>query len=417
MFDKSIPDPEAKPAPAAPVQDFAEYLDEEGVHVRYQCQPRKALSAISSAEADAMQFGDLRCTVATAVTGSEMPLSWDTASKPSKLDTLWTGQTYFFRSTMDKHQVAAAVKRIRDKNAAKKQVRQRANLSTNQGCMKKSVNEVVYDMKSFLQQAVDRYRDLAGPKFHNLKKVATLFHDDKIARPVEMEAEVKGELAPIASRVLMKLLFAAGMARYDLLRAVQGLASRVAKWSSACDKSLHRLMCYANSTLDVKLRSYIGDPVDQCRLWLFTDADHAGEHDNKSTSGTFLALVGPNNCFPLSAFSKKQTWRSISSTEAEVVCANIALRTVGLPSAAIWSLLQKAGGDTAQHSAPKRAPAKLPFKNFPDKMVVDSSAPYGRTLMIDGRIAQLTEKPKYLPEPVELTTQPLRDVWLLRGDK
>ena len=130
------------------------------------------------------------------------------------------------------------------------------NLSSNQGCMNKPANEVVYDMKSFLQQAVDRYKELAGPKFHNLKKVATPFHDDKIARPLETEAEVKGELAPIASRVLMKLLFAARMARYDLLRAVQGLASRVTKWSSECDKSLHRLMCYVNSTLDVKLRSY-----------------------------------------------------------------------------------------------------------------------------------------------------------------
>ena len=245
--------------------------------------------------------------------------------------------------------------------------------------------------------------------------MANPFHDDKIARRVETEAEVKGELAPIASRVLMKLLFATRMARYDLLRAVQGLASRVTKWSSERDKALHRLMCYVNSSLDVKLRSYIGDPVDQCKLWLFADADHAGEHDNKSTSGTFLALAGPNTYFPLSAFSKKQTSISINSTEAEVVCASTALRTVGLPSSAIWSLLQKAGGDTAQHSAPKKAPAKLPFKDFPDKMVVESSVPYGRTMMIDGRIPQLTEKPKHIPEPVELTTHPLRDVWLLRG--
>ena len=88
---------------------------------------------------------------------------------------------------------------------------------------------------------------------------------------------------------------------------------------------------YVNSTLDVKLRSYIGDPVDQCKLWSFAGADHAGERGNKSTSGTFLALVGPNTYFPLSAFSKKQTSISISSTEAEVVCANIALRTVGQP--------------------------------------------------------------------------------------
>ena len=119
------------------------------------------------------------------------------------------------------------------------------NLSSDQGCMKKPVNEVVYDMKSFLQQATCR-----SQVSQLEEKVATPFHDDKIARPVETEAEVKGELAPIASRVLMKLLFAARMARYDLLRAVQGLASRVTKWSNECDKSLHRLMCYVNSTLD-----------------------------------------------------------------------------------------------------------------------------------------------------------------------
>ena len=88
VFDKSIPDPAAKTVAAAPVQDFAEYIDEEGVYIRHHCQPRKALSAISSVEADAMQLGDLRCTEATAVNGSEMPLSWDTASKQAKLDTL-----------------------------------------------------------------------------------------------------------------------------------------------------------------------------------------------------------------------------------------------------------------------------------------------------------------------------------------
>ena len=165
VFDKSIPDPAAKPATAAPVQDFAEYLDEEGVYMRHHCQPRKALSAIKAVEADAMQLGDLRCTEATAVTGSELPLSWDSASKSRKLNTLWTGQTYFFNSGMDKHQAAAAVKRIRDKHAVKEQVRQQVfydvnNLSSNQGCMKKPVSGIIHDMKLFLQQAVDRYKEL-----------------------------------------------------------------------------------------------------------------------------------------------------------------------------------------------------------------------------------------------------------------
>ena len=73
--------------------------------------------------------------------------------------------------------------------------------------------------------------------------------------PTQDEKETKGVLAPIAARVLMKILFAARMARYDLLRAVQGLAARVTKWSDDCDKALFRL------TLNLKLQ--------------IADADHA----------------------------------------------------------------------------------------------------------------------------------------------
>ena len=135
----------------------------------------------------------------------------------------------------------------------------------------------------------------------------------------------------------MKLLFADRVARFDLLRAVQGLASRVTKWSSDCDKALHRLMCYVQSTLHYKMSGF-GDSIDKCNLWLFADSDHAGEHDNRSTSGGFLDLVGPNTYFPLSAFSKKQTSIALSSTEAEVVCANVSLRRSGLPSSALSTL-------------------------------------------------------------------------------
>ena len=94
------------------------------------------------------------------------------------------------------------------------------------------------------------------------------------------------------------------------------------------------------------MQSFISDDVRACKLWLFSDSDHAGEHDNKSTSGGFLALVGPNTYYPLAAFSKKQTSIAVSSTEAEVVCANVAARALGLASSALWSVLQNAGGDT-----------------------------------------------------------------------
>ena len=87
--------------------------------------------------------------------------------------------------------------------------------------------------------------------------------------------------------------------------------------------------------------------MSECRLWLFADADHAGEYDNRSTSGCLLVLVGPNTYFPLTAFSKKQTAVAMSSTESEVLSANVSLRAVGLPSSGLWAYLQSAGGERA----------------------------------------------------------------------
>ena len=73
------------------------------------------------------------------------------------------------------------------------------------------------------------------------------------------------------------------------------------------------------------------DRFRDCQLWLFADADFAGEHDRKSTTGSYMVLVGPNTYFPINAFSKKQTAITMSSTEAEVIAANHAVRTQGLP--------------------------------------------------------------------------------------
>ena len=69
-----------------------------------------------------------------------------------------------------------------------------------------------------------------------------------------------GRLQPIASKVLMKILFAARMARWDLLRATQSLASRVTKWSKDCDAALHRLVCYINSSLDIRMQGAYWGP-------------------------------------------------------------------------------------------------------------------------------------------------------------
>ena len=90
-----------------------------------------------------------------------------------------------------------------------------------------------YDMSSFLQSCVERYQELV-PKKVNLRRVDTPYPED--TETVETE-EPRGELQPIASRILMKILYAARMCRFDLLRPCCFLATRITKWGTSCDKA------------------------------------------------------------------------------------------------------------------------------------------------------------------------------------
>ena len=363
IFDASIPDPSSKPAsPARRTKDYWEHMPELGVYVHYHLQPRKKFQ---DKPKDDISFraGTHRLTVCEPCQTQDEPKEYvhDMESQnPTGLSFWWTGSTYFVdKSINEPSKVLAAAKKIRDKSGAKKAARAQGFTFLDEleqqksKCMTKNVNTVEYDMRQFLQQCIDRYVELVGPNV-KFKKVSIPFPDDKIARPIMDEAEARGELQPIASRVLMKVLFAARMARFDLLRVTQGLASRVTKWSPDCDKSLHRLMCYIHTTLNRTMVGFVGDSPEACKTWLFADSDHAGEHDNRSTSGCLLALVGPNTFYPLTAFSKKQTSTAMSSTEAEVTAANLALRAVGLPSSCLWSVIRHVGGDSTQQRLYRR---------------------------------------------------------------
>jgi hypothetical protein len=149
-----------------------------------------------------------------------------------------------------------------------------------------------------------------------------------------------GKFGAIASRVLMKVLYAARMARPDLLKAVNSLACLVAKWDEGCDARLHRLVCYINSTAGMKQLAWVGDPPSSWLLQLYADADFAGcAETNKSTSGIFLCVRGPDTFVPLTGISRRQKCVSHSTLEAEIVAANEALRTVGLPALSLWEVV------------------------------------------------------------------------------
>ena len=145
---------------------------------------------------------------------------------------------------------------------------------------------MTYDMESFLEQCVEKYREIAG-KNVAFKHVATpsLPEDTKqhparapcakadsiicpwcscsfLGRGGESpresakgssdtagrSTEVRGELAPHAASILMKLLYAARIARFDLLRSINTLARNVTKWTIKDDVRLHHLMCYVNGS-------------------------------------------------------------------------------------------------------------------------------------------------------------------------
>ena len=202
------------------------------------------------------------------------------------------------------------MKKIRDKSQAKKAARAQGftfldQLEEHQGCMTKPVTTVRYDMRGFLRQCLEKYESLVN-KPVTYKKVSTPFHDDKIARPIGNEHECRAELQAIASRVLMKVLFAARMARFDLLRATQGLASRVTKWSKDCDLALHRLMCYIYSTIDHVQTGFIGDAPESCCGCLRTATTTpvstiVGQHPV-----AFLQWLDPTRIFPSQPFQRNR---------------------------------------------------------------------------------------------------------------
>ncbi len=47
-----------------------------------------------------------------------------------------------------------------------------------------------------------------------------------------------------AASVIMGVNYAARIARYDLIKPVQRLATELHAWDEKSDKKLHRLMCY-----------------------------------------------------------------------------------------------------------------------------------------------------------------------------
>ena len=132
------------------------------------------------------------------------------------------------------------------------------------------------------------------------------------------------------------------MGRPDILWSVNTLARMVTKWNRAGDKRLHRLIEYLHTTSEWGQLCYVGDYPEDCWLAMLVDASFGGDlQDSKSTNGTYLCIAGPRTFVPVSWVCKKQSAVSHSSSEAEVISLDAALRMEGLPALLLWETIMK----------------------------------------------------------------------------
>ncbi len=162
--------------------------------------------------------------------------------------------------------------------------------------------------------------------------------DDHLLKPEDFEEP--GHLPLDAAKIIIQGLCGAHLVRFELLWPVCTSAREVSRWTRVCGKRLHRLMCYIHHTPDHSLESFVGDDAQHCHVVLFSDADLAGDMiQSKSTSGLYMAIVGPNTFAPIAASCDKQTCVSHLSTESEIVAAEQGIRTEGLQALAFWELV------------------------------------------------------------------------------
>jgi hypothetical protein len=91
-----------------------------------------------------------------------------------------------------------------------------------------------------------------------------------------LKDDEKGRLAPHDAAILLKCLYGASMVRFDILRAITRLPCRLTRWTSECDRRLHRLMCYINSTKHLRMIGWVGDDAAPLQPNLFADAVFCG---------------------------------------------------------------------------------------------------------------------------------------------
>jgi hypothetical protein len=84
------------------------------------------------------------------------------------------------------------------------------------------------------------------------------------------------------------------MCRFDLLRAAQGLARFMTKWTKRQDRELHQMMSYIHHSKQMKMIGWVSDKFESLQIQLYSDSDFGGCAETmRSTTGMHTCLTGP----------------------------------------------------------------------------------------------------------------------------
>jgi hypothetical protein len=196
---------------------------------------------------------------------------------------------------------------------------------------------IQFNMSGYLQQSVEAYREQTNDVKPFLPVDTPSLTDEPLA------AEFKpGVHAVVAQSCLPKLLYAARLARPDLVLPINVLSRYLTKWTAHHDRALRRLFAYVWSTLGLCLHGFVGG--GEITINMFVDADFAGCLDTaRSTSGLWCVLgsKGGEWSFPLEWGSKRQSCVAHSTPEAELVALAKGLRESALPLCSLLDVVLK----------------------------------------------------------------------------
>jgi hypothetical protein len=187
---------------------------------------------------------------------------------------------------------------------------------TNKG---KTFTIMEYNMEDFMRSSVKLYRELfpmapafrdvstpCWPEDHNDAESAKVVSDggdvtamggdvtaDETYDELEDAEPTPKQFHTEAARVIMKIMYAARMARPDLIRTISFLARFLTKWDEHTDKRLQRRMSYIHHSYSYRMYAYMGTGQQVCSLGVYSDSDYAScAETQRSTTGSILFLRG-----------------------------------------------------------------------------------------------------------------------------